>query len=49
MAHVRGHRLYAAFLLSCRGLRRGEVLGLQLLAVVLTGARDHRNIPGLDH
>jgi integrase len=36
-AHVRGHRLYAAFLLSCCGLRRGEALGLQLPAVVLTG------------
>jgi integrase len=39
LAHVRGHRLYAAFLLSCCGLRRGEVLGLQLPAVVLTGGR----------
>jgi integrase len=37
LAHVRGHRLYAAFLLFCCGLRRGEVLKLQLPAVVLTG------------
>jgi integrase len=37
LAHLRGHRLHAAFLLSCCGLRRGEVLGLQLPAVVLTG------------
>jgi integrase len=37
LAHVRGHRLYGAFFLSCCGLRRGEVLGLCWPAVSLSG------------
>jgi integrase len=37
LGHVRGHRLYGAFLLTCCGLRRGEVLGLRWSSVVLTG------------
>lgn len=32
---VRGHRLYACWLLSCYGLRRSEVLGLRWSAVDL--------------
>lgn len=53
-ATAAGHRLHAAFLLSCHGLRRSEVCGLRWSDVDLTAAtlsveQSHVEVDGREH